>query len=114
MQEAAKDVVSQEVISGEVSKFMAKSGSMQQEDLSALEEVIRQRLSGRTPPCATAPADDELDSAPWCSVIKSAIANVITGCSTGCAQTYASLWWKWWCAMQAQHDGDGPQGALER
>ena len=33
MQEAAKDVVSQEVISGEVSKFMAKSGSMQQEEL---------------------------------------------------------------------------------
>jgi hypothetical protein len=52
MQEAAKDVVSQEVIASEVKQFMAKSGSMQEEDLSALEEVIRQRLSGRTPPCA--------------------------------------------------------------
>ena len=51
-QEAAKDVLAQEVIASEVKKFMVKSGSMQEQDLSALEDVIRQRLSGRTPPCA--------------------------------------------------------------
>ena len=51
VQDAAKDVLSQEIISTEVSRFMAKSGSMQEEDLSALEQTIRDRLSGRTPPC---------------------------------------------------------------
>lgn len=54
LQEAAKDVVAQEAIAAEVRSFMAKSGSMQEDDLSTLEEIIRQRLSGRTPPCASA------------------------------------------------------------
>lgn len=54
LQEAAKDVIAQEAIADEVKKFMAKSGSMQEDDLLQLEETIRLRLSGRTPPCAPA------------------------------------------------------------
>lgn len=52
MQDAAKDVLAQEIISKEVASFMAKSGSMQEEDLGALEDTIRTALTGRTPPCA--------------------------------------------------------------
>lgn len=52
MQDAAKDVLAQETISKEVTNFMAKSGSMQEEDLGALEDTIRTALTGRTPPCA--------------------------------------------------------------
>eukprot|EP00892_Ulva_mutabilis_P000621 jgi/Ulvmu1/1055/UM105_0013.1 len=48
--EAAKDVIAQEAIADEVKKFMVKSGSMQEQDLLQLEETIRLRLSGRTPP----------------------------------------------------------------
>jgi hypothetical protein len=50
MQEAAKDVMAQEIISSEVKKFMAASSNKQEEDLSKLEENIRQQLTGRTPP----------------------------------------------------------------
>jgi hypothetical protein len=50
LQEAARDVLAQELIAGEVKKFMLKLGNVQEEDLSALEETIRQRLTGRTPP----------------------------------------------------------------
>lgn len=55
LQEAAKDVIAQEAIAEEVKKFMANSGSMQEDDLLKLEEVIRLRLSGRTPPYAPMP-----------------------------------------------------------
>jgi hypothetical protein len=51
MQDAAKDVLAQEIIASEVRKFMASSGDKQVEDVSALEETIRQQLTGRTPPC---------------------------------------------------------------
>ena len=49
VQEAAKDVIAQELIAKECQNFMLKNGAMQEDDLSALEESIRVKLTGRTP-----------------------------------------------------------------
>lgn len=49
MQEAGKDVIAQELIAKECQDFILKNGTMQQDDLSALEENIRVKLTGRTP-----------------------------------------------------------------
>lgn len=51
VQEAAKDVIAQELIAKECQNFMLKNGTMQEDDLSALAESIRVKLTGRTPLC---------------------------------------------------------------